>query len=149
MKLRMKKMPRPLDFRMFSGASGSATSSGSKPSPWSSTRTTSSLGVGGGRERELDGHELAVVLAVAVLDGVDDRFADGDADPVDRVLVEAGELPDAIAHDLDEVQHVEVTVDLQPDGAAACQHAGRSDAGAEACRTPARVWSQRARNARE
>ena len=28
MKLRMKKMPRPLDLRMFSGASGSATSCG-------------------------------------------------------------------------------------------------------------------------
>ncbi len=33
MKLRMKKMPRPLDLSMFSGASGSATSSGSKPAP--------------------------------------------------------------------------------------------------------------------
>ncbi len=33
MKLRMRKMPRPLDFRRFSGASGSATCSGSKPSP--------------------------------------------------------------------------------------------------------------------
>ena len=80
--------------------------------------------IGGRRERELDGHQLAVVLAVAVLDGVDDRLADGDADPVDRVLVQAGELADAVADDLDEVQHVEVAVDLQPDGAAARQHAG-------------------------
>ena len=38
MKLRMKKMPRPLDLSRFSGASGSAISSGSKPSPWSRTR---------------------------------------------------------------------------------------------------------------
>ena len=37
-------MPRPLDFRRFSGASGSATSSGSKPSPSSRTRMTSSDG---------------------------------------------------------------------------------------------------------
>ena len=44
MKLRMKKMPRPLDLRRFSGARGSATSSGSKPSPSSSTRTISSPG---------------------------------------------------------------------------------------------------------
>src|SRR5262249_17390538 len=33
MKLRMRKMPRPLDFSRFSGASGSAISSGSNPSP--------------------------------------------------------------------------------------------------------------------
>src|SRR5262249_24427006 len=33
MKLRMRKIPRPLDFSRFSGASGFATSSGSKPSP--------------------------------------------------------------------------------------------------------------------
>src|SRR5262245_32284510 len=38
MKLRMRKMPRPLPFRMFSGASGSAMLSGSKPAPWSRTR---------------------------------------------------------------------------------------------------------------
>ena len=67
---------------------------------------------------------LARIFAVAVLDGVDDRLADGDADPVDRVLVEAGQLPDSIAEDLDEVHHVEVARDLQPDGAAASQHAG-------------------------
>ena len=33
MKLRMKKMPRPLDRRRFSGASGSATAAGSNPGP--------------------------------------------------------------------------------------------------------------------
>src|SRR5215217_2834211 len=43
MKLRMRKMPRPLDFSMFSGASGSAMLSGSKPSPSSRTAITSSL----------------------------------------------------------------------------------------------------------
>ena len=86
----------------------------------------SSRGLGDRREGELDGHELAVVFAVAVLDGVDHRLADGDADPVDRVLVEAGELADAVADDLDEVQHLEVAVDLQADGAAARQHAARA-----------------------
>ena len=85
----------------------------------------SSRGSGDRRERELDGHELRGVFAVAVLDGVDDRLAHGDANPVDRVLVEAGELRHAVADHLDEVQHVEVTVDLQLDRAAACQHAGR------------------------
>ena len=149
MKLRMKKMPRPLDLRMFSGASGSATSSGSKPSPWSSDPDHELARIGDRRERELDRHELAVVLAVAVLDGVDDRLAHRDADPVDRVLVQAGELTDAVAHDLDEVQHLEVTVDLESDGAAARQHAGTANAGAVDGRTPANEWSQRARNARE
>src|SRR5262245_41305884 len=48
MKLRIRKMPRPLDLRMFSGASGSATSSGTKPSPWSSMRITSSSEAVGG-----------------------------------------------------------------------------------------------------
>src|SRR5262249_19578221 len=48
MKLRMKKMPRPLDLRMFSGWRGSATSSGSNPSPSSRTRTTSSVGASRG-----------------------------------------------------------------------------------------------------
>src|SRR5688572_19894742 len=80
---------------------------------------------GGRRHVELDGDQLAVVLAVAVLDGVDDRFAHRDADPVDRVLVQTRELPDAIAHDLDEIQHFEITVDLKPYGSAAGQHAGR------------------------
>ena len=123
MKLRMKKMPRPLDLRRFSGASGSATSSGSKPSPWSRTRTISSPGCAAGREGELDGDQLVGMLAVAVLDRVDDRLAHGHADPVDGVLVEPGQLADAVADDLDEVQHVEVAVDLEPDRAAAGQHA--------------------------
>src|SRR5688572_26432800 len=78
------------------------------------------------RERELDGHHLLVVLAVAVLDGVDHRLADRDPDPVDRVLVEAGHLAETVADDLDEVQHLEVTVDLQHHRPAACQHAGRA-----------------------
>src|SRR5262249_7286635 len=79
---------------------------------------------GNGRHRELDGDDLAVVFTVAVFDGVDDRFAHGDADPVHRVLVEAGQLSDAIADHLDEVHHVEVAVDLKSNGAASFQHSG-------------------------
>ena len=116
---------------MFSGASGSATSCGSNPSPSSSTRTTSSRGSAHRRERELHRHQLAVVFAVAVLDRVDDRLAHRHADPVDGVFVHAGELADAVADDLHEVDHVEVAVDLQADGAAAGQHAGT--------RSPARL----------
>src|SRR6266496_3120150 len=39
MKLLMRKMPRPLALRRFSGASGSASVEGSKPHPSSRTRT--------------------------------------------------------------------------------------------------------------
>ena len=48
MKLRMKKIPRPLALSRFSGASGSGSSSGSKPSPWSRTRMSSSVGAADG-----------------------------------------------------------------------------------------------------
>src|SRR4029453_3669132 len=41
-------------------------------------------GRGGRRHHELDGDQLAVVLAVAVLDGVDHRFPPRDPDPGDR-----------------------------------------------------------------
>ena len=124
MKLRMKKIPRPLDFRMFSGASGSAISSGSNPWPWSSTRTTNSVGLGDRRERELDGDELVVVLAVAVLDGVDDRFADRDADPMRGVFIERGECRQPVADQLDEIQQLVITGDLQANRPAARQHSG-------------------------
>src|SRR5262245_4360128 len=46
-------------------------------------------------ERELDGHELRGMLAVAVFDRVDDGLANGDANPVHRVFVEAGDLSEA------------------------------------------------------
>jgi hypothetical protein len=42
---------------------------------------------------------------------------------VDAVLIQAGHLTDVIADDLDEVQHVEIAVDLNPDRTTACQHA--------------------------
>src|SRR5262245_29863333 len=74
------------------------------------------------REGELDGHALTGMLTVAVLDGVDDRLADGDADPMNRILVERRHLSHAIAEDLHEVYHVEETRDLQPDQAAAHRH---------------------------
>ncbi len=74
-------------------------------------------------ERELDGDELFELFAVPVLDGVDDGLADGDANPVDRVVVQPGEVGHAVAHHLDEVQGVEVTVNLKPDRTSARQHA--------------------------
>src|SRR5229473_1497674 len=73
-------------------------------------------------ERELDGDDFAAILAVAVFDRVDDGFPYRDADPVDRVLVEGGQLPHAIAENLHKVHHVEEARNLQPDQAAARRH---------------------------
>ena len=50
---------------------------------------------------------LLVVVAVAVLDRVDDGLAHGDAHPVQRLLVEPRPAADVIADHLDEVEHVE------------------------------------------
>ena len=73
------------------------------------------LGLGRRRRFELDEHALGRVVAVAVLDGVDDRLADRDADPVDRVLVEARCPPDVVADDLHEVEHLEGAGELEAD----------------------------------
>src|SRR2546426_1794278 len=59
------------------------------------------------RRLELDEHVLGRVVAVAVLDGVDHRLADRDADPMDRVVVLADTPAHVVAHDLDEVEHLE------------------------------------------
>ena len=115
MKLRMRKMPRPLDLSRFSGSSGSATVSGSKPSPWSRTRIVSSGTSASGGGLELDEHVLGRVVAVAVLDGVDHRLADRDADPVQRVVVEADVARHVVADHLDEIEHLERAGELEPD----------------------------------
>ena len=69
--------------------------------------------------RELDVHALVHVVAVAMLDRVDDRLADRDADPVDRIVVEPGRARDVVAHHLHEVEHVERAVEVETDGVAA------------------------------
>ena len=66
--------------------------------------------------RELDVHALALVVAVAVLDRVDDRLADGDAHPVQRLVVQARHPADVVADDLDEIEHVEGAVEVEADG---------------------------------
>src|SRR5439155_6006915 len=74
------------------------------------------LRAGRGRRRlEIDEDVLARVVAVAVLDGVDDRLADRNADPVRRILVEADAARDVIAHNLHEVEHLERTGEFEPD----------------------------------
>jgi len=69
--------------------------------------------------RELDVDSLARVEAVAVFDGVDDRLAYRNADPMKGLVVESRLTPDVIAHDLDEVQHVERAVKVEANGVAA------------------------------
>ena len=70
------------------------------------------VGAGGRHRAEVDDHFLGLVVLVAMLDGVDDRFTHGDADPVQFVFVEAGHLADMIGDDLHEVEHVEGGIKL-------------------------------------
>ena len=63
-------------------------------------------------EGELDRDPLTFVLVIAVLDGVDHRLADGDADPVGGVFVESAQPTHLIGDELDDIQHVEVTRQL-------------------------------------
>ena len=114
----MRKMPRPLDLSRFSGASGSGSVAGSKPALRRARASTDAGGVGRVERRELDVHALVLVVAVAVLDGVDDRLADGDADPVQRVVVEPDMPADVIADDLHEVEHLERAAEIETDGVA-------------------------------
>ena len=57
-----------------------------------------------------------------MLDRVDHRFANRDANPMDGILIEPGQLTDAVADDLHEIHHVEFAVDLESHSAAAVQH---------------------------
>src|SRR5262245_16055611 len=65
--------------------------------------------------RELHENALGHVVLVPVLDGVDDTFPDGDADPVDRIFVEADVAADMAADDFDEIDHVKCAGKLEPD----------------------------------
>ncbi len=76
--------------------------------------------------RELDVHPLASVVPVAVFDGVDDRLAHGDVDPVPGLLVEAGQASDVVADDLHQVEHLEGAVEIQANGLAAA-HSGAAN----------------------
>ena len=76
-----------------------------------------------GLEPDLDGHALVAVLAVAVLDGVDHRFANRHADPVGRLVVEAAHLSDVIRQHLDHVQHVEMAGEIETDEIPGGRHA--------------------------
>ncbi len=73
----------------------------------------------GGRGFEFDEDVFRGVVPVAVFDRVDDRFANGDADPVERIVVEADAAAHVIADDLHEVHHLEDAVEFETDCPAA------------------------------
>ena len=78
-------------------------------------RITSSSEAVGRHRAELDDHALVRIVLVAVLDGVDDRLAHRDADPVQLIFVEARRLADMIGDDLHEIEHVEGAVEFDAD----------------------------------
>ena len=58
-----------------------------------------------------------------MLDRIDDRLANGDADPMQRVLVESDAAGEVIADHLHEVEHLERAAELEPDDVmAVCRH---------------------------
>ena len=105
MKLRIRKMPRPLALSRFSGARIEALAL------VANANRQFGDGLGGGLE--IDEHALGRVVAVAVLDGVDHRLANRHADPVPRVLVQADIPPHVLADHLDEIQHFEGARELE------------------------------------
>ena len=105
MNVRMMKMPRPLAFRTFSGASGSGDVRGIEPRALVTHADGDASRSGVAQRRELDVHVLALVVAVAMLDGVDHRLTNRDADPVQGVVIESSQPSEVIACHLHEVEH--------------------------------------------
>ena len=57
-------------------------------------------------------------------DGVGHRLPDGDADPLQRFVVESGLTAKVIADGLDEIEHVDVAPEIQADGVPVMHRAG-------------------------
>src|ERR1035438_10257630 len=62
---------------------------------------------------ELNENALGSIVVISVLDRVDHRFADRDAHPMHRLVVEADLPRDMIADNLHEVEHVEGARELE------------------------------------
>ncbi len=129
MKLRMRKMPRPLRLQEVLGRQGIGDFLGLEALALVLDPDDQFAGVVRRDGAELDDDALAEIALVAVLDGVDDRLADGDADPVELVLVEADHLADVIADDLHEIEHVESTAELEADRVAVASSGARIGTG--------------------
>src|SRR4029450_3344453 len=74
--------------------------------------------------REFDVHALVDVVAVAVFDRVDHRFAHGNGDPVHGIVIEADGSRDVLTYHLHEVEHPKRAVEVDMDGVAAGHRAG-------------------------
>ena len=72
-------------------------------------------GAGVAERRELDVDVLLLVVTVSMLDGVDDRFANRYAHPMQGVVIEPGQAPEVIAGHLHEVEHFVRAVKVQTD----------------------------------
>ncbi len=68
-----------------------------------------------GLQDEIEPHALALVELVAVLHGVDDRFADRHAHVMDRFLVETQHAAQVVEDRLDHVEHLDTAGDVEPD----------------------------------
>ena len=115
MKLRIRKMPRPLAFRMFSGASGSETMSRDRtPRPSSRTRMTMPAASRVER-RELDVHPLASSPALPCLMALMTDSRTATPTQCRASSSRPASAPEVIAHDLYEVEHLERAVEVEMD----------------------------------
>src|SRR5262249_34129014 len=73
---------------------------------------------------EFDVHSLLDVVAVAVFDRVDDRFAHGHRDPVHGIVIKADGSRDVLTYHLHEVEHPKRAVEVDTDGVAAGHRVG-------------------------
>ena len=103
-------MPRPSALRRFSWAVGLGTDAGSKP-----TLVLDDYFECVGLKDEVHAHAFALVLAVAVFDGVDDRLPDRDAHVVGRLLAEADHVGEVRHDGLDHLEHLEAAGDVEFD----------------------------------
>ena len=115
MKLRMRKMPRPLRLQEVFGGQRIGDRLRIEALALVAHANHQLARLAARDRREVDEHVLGRIVAIAVLDGVDDRLADGDTHPVHALVVEAEAAPDVIADHLHEVEHLEGAGEFESD----------------------------------
>ena len=65
---------------------------------------------------ELDVYPLALIIIIAVRDGVNHRLADRNVDPVHGVIAEPGGTAEAVTDGLDKIEHVQGAADIEANG---------------------------------
>ena len=66
---------------------------------------------------ELDVYPLALIIIIAVRDGVNHRLADRNVDPVHGLIAEPGGTAEAVTNGLDKIEHVQGAADVEANGA--------------------------------